>query len=72
MLPQARITSRMHPHVFGKCLTEAMSTNDYHFITRWRLEGAIEEIANILADAPSLTRWWPSVYLDVRELEPGE
>jgi hypothetical protein len=49
-----------------------MPTNDYHFITRWRLEGTIEEIAHILADAPSLTRWWPSVYLEVHELDPGD
>jgi len=49
-----------------------MPTNDYHFITRWRIQGTIEEIAHILADAPSLARWWPSVYLEVRELEPGD
>ena len=49
-----------------------MSTNDYHFITRWRIQGTIEEIAHILADASGLTRWWPSVYLDVRELAPGD
>jgi hypothetical protein len=49
-----------------------MPTNDYHFITRWRLEATVEEVARILADAPSLTRWWPSVYLDVRELAPGD
>jgi hypothetical protein len=49
-----------------------MSTNDYHFITRWRLEGAVEEIAHILIDALSLARWWPSVYLEVRELAPGD
>ena len=49
-----------------------MPSNDYHFITRWRIQGAIEEISAIIADAPSLTRWWPSVYLEVRELDPGD
>jgi hypothetical protein len=49
-----------------------MPTNDYHFITRWRVQGAADEIARIIADAPALMRWWPSVYLDVRELEPGD
>ena len=49
-----------------------MASNEYHFVTRWRLPGTVEEIAQILADAPSLTRWWPSVYLEVRELEPGD
>ena len=49
-----------------------MPTNDYHFITRWRIQGTIEEIAHILTDAPGLARWWPSVYLEVRELAPGD
>jgi hypothetical protein len=49
-----------------------MPSNHYHFITRWRIPGTIEEIGYILADADSLTRWWPSVYLEVRELEPGD
>jgi hypothetical protein len=48
-----------------------MSSNDYHFITHWRIPGTAEEIAAILADGPDLVRWWPSVYLDVRELAPG-
>jgi hypothetical protein len=29
-------------------------------------------VAEILADAPALARWWPSVYLDVKELSPGD
>jgi hypothetical protein len=44
-------------------------TSDYHFITRWTFEGSRQEIAEILADAESLPRWWPSVYLDVRVLK---
>lgn len=46
--------------------------NEYHFITRWRFEAQIEEIADILNDGPGLARWWPSVYLDVRQLERGD
>jgi hypothetical protein len=49
-----------------------VTTNDYHFTTRWRVRGTVEEVARIIGDAPGLTRWWPSVYLDVRELEPGD
>ena len=49
-----------------------MASNDYHFITHWRIQGSIEEIAEILGDAPDLVRWWPSVYLRVDELEPGD
>jgi hypothetical protein len=49
-----------------------MAANNYHFITRWRVEGQIEEVADILGDARGLARWWPSVYLEVRELQPGD
>ena len=49
-----------------------MPSNDYHFVTRWRLQGTAEEVADTLGDATDLPRWWPAVYLDVRELEPGD
>ena len=50
-----------------------MSTNEYHFITHWRMpDTTIQEISDILSDAPDLVRWWPSVYLAVKELEPGD
>lgn len=49
-----------------------MGLNDYHFITVWRIPGDVREVAAVIVDGPSLTRWWPSVYLDVRELEPGD
>jgi len=48
------------------------SSNAYHFVTRWRVESTAEEISAILANAPDLTRWWPSVYLDVQELTAGD
>ena len=49
-----------------------MIANEYHFITKWRITGTVDEVTEILSDAPSLVRWWPTVYLDVRELEPGD
>ncbi|HKP35863.1 MAG TPA: SRPBCC family protein [Pyrinomonadaceae bacterium] len=48
-----------------------MPTNDYHFIDRWRVEGDVKEVADILEDAQSLPRWWGSVYFEVEEVEPG-
>jgi hypothetical protein len=45
--------------------------NDYVFVTRWRVEATIEEVSEILDDALSLPRWWPSVYLEVRKLPDG-
>ena len=49
-----------------------MATNEYHFVTDWRVKGTLEEVSEILEDALALPRWWPSVYLEVEELEPGD
>jgi hypothetical protein len=48
-----------------------MADNAYHFVDRWRVAGAVNEVADILEDAMSLPRWWGSVYFDVKEVEPG-
>jgi hypothetical protein len=47
-------------------------SNDYHFLTRWQVEGTCGEVADILGDPLGLTRWWPSVYLHVDELRPPD
>src|SRR5215471_5283739 len=49
-----------------------MATNDYHFITVWRVKSTIKEVSEIIGDARALARWWPSVYLDVNVLEEGD
>src|SRR5262245_60813760 len=49
-----------------------MALNDYHFITHWRVKASAQEVSDILNDAVGLKRWWPSVYLEVKELEPGD
>jgi hypothetical protein len=46
--------------------------NEYHFITRWRVEGTCGEVADILGDPVALERWWPSVYLRVEETRPAD
>jgi hypothetical protein len=46
--------------------------NDYHFITRWRVEGTVELVSDVLDNVAGLPRWWPSVYLYVEILEPGD
>ena len=48
------------------------AANAYHFLTRWRVEGTCGEVADILGDPLALPGWWPSVYLDVRQLEPPD
>jgi hypothetical protein len=46
--------------------------SDYVFLSRWRIEGTCGEVADVLGDPLQLTQWWPSVYLDVRELRPPD
>jgi hypothetical protein len=47
-----------------------MASNEYQFITSWHVQSTSEEIWDILANGPDLARWWPSVYLDVCEIQP--
>jgi hypothetical protein len=49
-----------------------MASSDYHFISHWRVEGNLEEVSEIIGDAAGLVRWWPSVYLDIQVLAPGD
>lgn len=44
----------------------------YHFVTEWRISGSLEEVKEVLRDGTSLPRWWPSVYLEVEETDPGD
>jgi hypothetical protein len=48
------------------------SSNDYHFITHWRVEATCGEVADVLGDPLALPRWWPSVYLGVEERRPAD
>lgn len=47
-------------------------SNEYHFVTRWRVRGTREEVADVLRDAADLVRWWPSVYLEVLVVHEGD
>lgn len=49
-----------------------MATNQYHFITHWRVTATCEEVYKTLEDIDALSAWWPSVYLDVKVLEKGQ
>jgi len=49
-----------------------MAPNAYAFVTTWHVPATPDEIATVLADAEGLARWWPSVYLKVAVLEPGD
>ncbi len=49
-----------------------MASNDYHFITTWRVTATLQEVNDLLGNALDLPRWWPSVYIDVKELSSGD
>ncbi len=45
-----------------------MNSAAYFFRSVWRVPGTIDEVKDALGDAPSLPRWWPTVYLSVAEV----
>ncbi len=47
-------------------------SSDYHFFTEWRVAGTLDEVKAVLGDGLSLTRWWPSVYLEVTQVADGD
>ena len=47
-------------------------TRHYHFVTRWRVRATPQEVFDILTDAESLPRWWPSVYRSVETIPLGD
>ena len=49
-----------------------MPAPEYRFRTEWRVAATVEEVAGVLSDVRELGRWWPSVYLGVEELSPGD
>ncbi len=49
-----------------------MGCNDYHFVTRWRSPGTVEEVAAVSHNVAEVVRWWPAVYRQVDELAPGD
>lgn len=52
-------------------LGESLMTNTYHFISRWRVRASAEEVYDIIRQPLEYPRWWPSVYLDSREIAAG-
>lgn len=47
-------------------------TNDYHFITHWRVTGSIDDVYDLIANPVEYPRWWNSVYLGAEELTRGD
>jgi hypothetical protein len=49
-----------------------MKTNEYHFITHWRVEANIADVYRLISHPEDFPRWWPQVYLKVEPLSPGD
>lgn len=48
------------------------NSNQYHFVTHWQVTGTVAEVFQIISNACDMRRWWPSVYLEVQEIQPGD
>jgi Polyketide cyclase / dehydrase and lipid transport len=49
-----------------------MTGPEYRFVSRWSVLGTPEEVSDVLSDPLELSRWWPSVYLDVAPIAAGD
>lgn len=49
-----------------------MASNDYAFITEWRVEAPPELVYDILIEGEDLPRWWPEVYLSAKAERPPD
>jgi len=49
-----------------------MPSNEYHFITRWRVQGTADEVYELISSPLDYPRWWPSVYLQTEEIARGD
>lgn len=46
-------------------------SNEYQFLTLWRVEGTAAEVYDIISNPLQFPRWWPSVYLSATQMEAG-
>lgn len=49
-----------------------MASNEYRFVTRWKVDARADEVCDIIGDPLGLPRWWPAVYLSAVETQPGD
>lgn len=46
--------------------------NQYKFLTRWRVRATPQQVYDLISDPLDYPRWWPAVYLDTKQLAPGD
>jgi hypothetical protein len=61
-------TARQSIVDLAKC--PSVATNDYVFVTLWRVAGNVDRVYRVLVDIENYPRWWPEVYLQVELLTP--
>lgn len=49
-----------------------MATNDYQFLTIWEISAPAESVFQLIESPVEYPRWWPEVWLAVKELDPGD
>ena len=52
--------------------TRNIFNSNYHFVTSWRIPGTVDEVNAVLREPLNLPQWWPAVYMDAKELKPGD
>ena len=45
-------------------------SNQYKFLTRWRVKATAPEVYDLISDPLGYPRWWPSVYLETTLIAP--
>ncbi len=69
----AEAVRRLKAVLEGREVEPAASSRpaEFNLVSHWRIEGNVEEVAEILGEPLDLPRWWPAVYLRVEEVRPG-
>jgi hypothetical protein len=47
------------------------AVDDYRFIDRWRVQGTLDDIWEIMTDGAAFKRWWPGIFLPHPLLDHG-
>jgi hypothetical protein len=49
-----------------------MQPQQFYIPTVWRIKGTAEQVYDVLSKPRDFPRWWPEVYLEVREVKAGD
>jgi hypothetical protein len=49
-----------------------MKSREFHIPTTWRVRASAARVFDVLSKPHDFVRWWPDVYLTVREVKAGD